>query len=291
MDISSFLTYLEHNARKSKHTVSAYRRDLLLWQKFVEDLELTAQSALVSSKIIREHLADLRYAGLSARTVNRHLSAIKAYYNWLCRQIPDFVNPADEVDGVKASTSLPVVAPQVELNELLLNEEGEFAADQARIIVLLLYSTGIRRAELLGLKWSDVDFEAGTLRVLGKRNKQRLVPVIPQALDALKHWQNSRSIAAVSTQDYVIVNRKGEKADPKLVYRAVNSYLRTIPNMARKSPHVMRHTFATHLLNSGADLNLIKEILGHASLASTQVYTHVGIDRLKDAHRRNHPRS
>lgn len=294
MTLSSFYHTLKFEKRCSPHTVNAYQTDI---EQFVE--YLSSQYALSSpdeatQAIVRSWLAKLVDEGLTSRSINRKLSALKAYYNHQLRLGEMKTNPASRVNTLKIPKRLPVSVSKAEIHSALYSQdehETDFSIRRDHLILELLYGTGIRLSELTGLKISDVDFGSQTIKVTGKRNKQRIVPLGNKLLEVIQAYLEERNKLAETGTEEIILTDKGKKAYSVFIYRKVTRYLGEAGVKGRKSPHVLRHTFATHMLNAGADLNAIKELLGHASLAATQVYTHVSVEKLKSIYKQAHPRA
>lgn len=294
MTLASFYHTLKFEKRCSPHTVNAYQTDI---EQFVE--YLSSQYALSSpdeatQAIVRSWLAKLVDEGLTSRSINRKLSALKAYYNHQLRLGEMKTNPASRVNTLKFPKRLPVSVSKAEIHSALYSQdehETDFSIRRDHLILELLYGTGIRLSELTGLKISDVDFGSQTIKVTGKRNKQRIVPLGNKLLKVIQAYLEERNKLAETGTEEIILTDKGKKAYSVFIYRKVTRYLGEAGVKGRKSPHVLRHTFATHMLNSGADLNAIKELLGHASLAATQVYTHVSVEKLKSIYKQAHPRA
>jgi integrase/recombinase XerC len=294
MTLASFYHTLKFEKRCSPHTVNAYQTDI---EQFVE--YLSSQYALSSpdeanQAIVRSWLAKLVDEGLTSRSINRKLSALKAYYNHQLRLGEMKTNPASRVNTLKIPKRLPVSVSKAEIHSALYSQdehETDFSIRRDHLILELLYGTGIRLSELTGLKISDVDFGSQTIKVTGKRNKQRIVPLGNKLLEVIQAYLEERNKLAETGTEEIILTDKGKKAYSVFIYRKVTRYLGEAGVKGRKSPHVLRHTFATHMLNAGADLNAIKELLGHASLAATQVYTHVSVEKLKSIYKQAHPRA
>jgi integrase/recombinase XerC len=290
--IERFLQYLLTEKRFSNHTVSAYGTDI---NQFVKYLEVTFEIDdlhEVNDKIIRSWMVHLSDQGLSPRSINRKLSSLKSLYKFELKTGKIKLNPATNINGPKTEKRLPSYVEEKEMQFLFekLDFEDSFKGFRDKLILDLFYQTGIRLSELRNIKIKDIDFSKKTLKVLGKRNKERLIPLHDKTLLLLSNYILLRSKEVILSQPFLILNNKGEQAGKKFVYRCVNSYLSKVTDNTKKSPHVIRHTFATHMLNRGADLNTIKELLGHANLAATQVYTHNSINKLKTVYKLAHPK-
>lgn len=293
--LSSFMSYLEYEKRYSLHTCSAYRVDLEQFLDFVNNDFGVEEVKTISEQMIRTWLASLMDEGLASKSINRKTSSVKSFFKYLSRQGLISKNPSLKIQGPKQNKRLPVFIEESKM-ELITNielDETSFVGFRDQLIVELFYSTGIRRAELINLSLSQIDFNLGQIKVLGKRNKERILPLLPHLLSSIEKFMalREKQFEEASKTEWLFLTEKGKKMYPKLVYRIVNSYLSTVSTQDKKSPHVLRHTFATHMLNNGADLNAVKELLGHASLAATQVYTHNTIEKLKKVYQQAHPKA
>lgn len=294
MDLSSFHQYLQYEKRYSKLTIAAYEHDLLQFSEFLKttyDLENLLDSR---HAFVRSWLVSLMEAGTGTRSINRKLSALKTFFRFNMKMGAISHNPMAKVIAPKIPGRLPVFinASQIEFLWRHFDFGEGFSGTRNRLIMELFYGTGMRRAELLQLTDKSVDFNRQTIRVLGKGNKERIIPFNPHLQELIDAYITMRN-NAFNKSDFqaLIVTDKGETMNPRKVYAIVNSILRQVTTIEKKSPHVLRHTFATHLLNNGAEISAIKELLGHASLAATQVYTHNTIDKLKDIYRKAHPKA
>jgi integrase/recombinase XerC len=290
--IKSFIQYLLTEKRFSQHTVDAYSTDI---NQFAEYLEITFEIDdlhEVTDKMIRSWMVHLSDQGLLPRSINRKLSSLKSLYKFELKSGKIIVNPAANINGPKTKKRLPSFVEEKEMQFLFekLDFEDSFKGFRDKLILDLFYQTGMRLSELRNIKVIDIDFSKKMLKVLGKRNKERLIPLHDHTLLLISNYILLRSKEVKSSQHFLILNNKGEQAGKKFVYRCVNSYLSKVTDNTKKSPHVIRHTFATHMLNRGADLNTIKELLGHANLAATQIYTHNSINKLKTVYKLAHPK-
>ena len=292
MPINSFLEYLSFEKKYSIHTITAYKKDLTSFQEFSLDSFNDSDISKVSYSQIRSWIVSLVDSGISNRTVNRKVSSLKTFYKYLQKSKQSVENPLAKHKALKVSHRVQVPFSKNEIDSVLenLNDGLDFFKLRNKIIIELLYSTGMRRNELIHLTLKDIDFSNKTLKVLGKRNKERLIPLLNSGVVSLKDYIIQREQQEV-VSDFVFFTNKGNKLYPSLVYRIINEYFGTVTTKLKKSPHVLRHSFATHLLNEGADLNSVKELLGHSSLASTQVYTHSSLGKLKEVYNQAHPRS
>jgi len=289
-----FIDYLALEKNYSKHTVAAYLKDLTFFANYLlEDYE-TKDISQVSYPMIRSWIVLLVGQGKSNRTVNRKMSSLKAYFKFLLKTKQIEVDPMVKHRALKTSSKVQVPFSIEEINEVmrLLEQQEGFEGARDHFMVSLFYATGMRRAELVDLRLEDFDWSMGVVKVRGKRQKERLIPLL-QSLEPL--YQNyiaeRRKLQSIIDAPYLLLSQKGVKIYPELVYRLINNYFSKVSKKIKRSPHILRHSFATHLLDEGADLNAVKELLGHASLSSTQVYTHNSIAKLKQAHARAHPRN
>ncbi len=293
MNEEAFFGYLSNERRYSEHTVRAYRTDLAQFRGFLEVVYNMSDLTEVRDQMVRSWIISLMNEDYEARSVQRKATSLKTYYKFLLREGHIGKNPTVQLQTPKVRKRLPVVVPEEHMGHLLdqrFFEEG-FEGTRDRLIILLLYHTGIRRAELIGLQERDVDLGRAQLKVLGKGGKERIIPVQTELAEAITAYrlERGRLDPAVEAGE-ILVTQKGKKLYPKLVYRVVNRYLSYVSSVEKRSPHVLRHSFATHLLNAGAELSAIRELLGHASLSATQVYTHHSADQLKKVYNQAHPR-
>jgi len=295
MTTDRFLDYIAYEKRYSQHTITAYRSDLEQFFSF-----LTLQYKLddinkVDHQVVRSWIVSLMEEGDTSRTVNRKITTLKTYFKFLIKEGIITENPMSRVIAPKTSHRLPAFVEQESMDTLFnkVNFGEGYPASRDRMIMELFYSTGMRLSELIGLKEDDVDFVKNVLKVTGKRNKQRLIPFSNNLSVMVRDYieMKRKAFTGETQADYLFLTNKGEKLYPRMVNRLVHQYLDQVTTISKRSPHVIRHTFATHMLNNGADLNAIKEILGHANLAATQVYTHNTIEKLKSIYKQAHPRA
>ncbi|MCH5329051.1 MAG: tyrosine recombinase XerC [Coprobacter sp.] len=293
MLIESFLRYIRYEKNYSFHTVLSYKNDLFQFRDFVTAETGTFAPQRVDRDLVRNWVVALVEAGETARTVSRKVSALRSFFKYLVvrKEVSD--TPVRDIQLPKIRKRLPSFVKQDEM-DLLLDEvdfgDG-FSAVRDRLIIAVFYSTGIRRAELIGLKDVDVDTGAATMKVTGKRNKQRIIPFGGELASLIDEYRTVRArTVGGGTADF-FVRETGEPLYPQLVYRVVTRYLEAVCSLNKKSPHVLRHTFASAMLNNGAELNSVKELLGHSSLASTEVYTHITFEELKKSYKQAHPRA
>ena len=287
MHKEKFLHYLLHEKRYSRHTIKSYETDLHQFFLFLADEFQVSSAKKVTFQLVRSWIATLLNNNISARSVNRKITTLKTYFRFLMNEDVIKVSPMQKIIGPKTPKKLAVFVEEIKMDELLNKVEfGEGdLAERDRLILELFYFTGIRLSELVNLKKSDIDFFNSTICVLGKRNKERLIPITPYVLDKIKTVNSSNN------SDFLFVSKKGTQISAKQVYRLVKKYLGMVTSLDKKSPHILRHTFATHMLNNGADINAVKELLGHANLSATEVYTHNTIDKLKTVYKQAHPRA
>ena len=293
-NLKSFLEYLQLEKNYSKHTVTAYGNDLLFFQEFLKnnfDQELLEN---VNYSMIRSWIVSMVDAGVSNSSINRKISSLKAFYKFLLKTKQIETSPLLKHKSLKTPKKLQIPFSENELDMVLNNLKfpDGYEGIRDKLIIDLFYTTGVRRIELINLKMQNVDLQNATLKVLGKRNKERILPIVPILANQIKVYLSERAkLEVVTDSDYFFLLLKGVKLNDSFVYRLINYYFSHVSEKVKKSPHILRHTFATHLLNNGADLNSVKELLGHASIASTQVYTHSSLSELKKIYGQAHPRN
>ena len=292
MPIDSFLNYLTLEKKYSKHTAIAYQNDLNSFQIFCNNEYGEESIILANYAQIRTWIVSLVNDKISNRTINRKISSLKSFYKFLQKTQQIEINPLVKHQALKVAKQIQVPFSEREILDVLnsVDEICNFESIRNKLIVELFYSTGIRRSELINLKTSSIDFSNETVKVFGKRNKERYIPLIKPTLKSLIKYIEFRSNIETK-ESYLFLTKKGKKIYDTLVYRIINNYFSSVSSKVKKSPHIIRHSFATHLLNEGADLNAVKELLGHSSLASTQVYTHSSLGKLKEVYNQAHPRS
>jgi integrase/recombinase XerC len=290
--LNDFFRYLKFEKRYSANTVTAYQKDLEQFFDFCASSYDISEATEISHFHIRTWLASLKDEQQKARTINRKLSSLNSFYKFLLRKQLVTKNPVRQMHAMRLPERLPAYLKEQETETLLGETEfsDDFKGRTERLICELLYQTGIRRSELIGLKDGDVEWSLNQIRVLGKGNKERLIPVNSVLLDSIRDYISTRNEQFEMGTATLLVTESGEPIYAGFVYRTVNKYLAQVTTNPKKSPHIMRHTFATHLLNNGANIQAIKELLGHSSLAATQVYAHNNIEKLKEIHKLNHPR-
>ncbi|WP_298897377.1 tyrosine-type recombinase/integrase [uncultured Psychroserpens sp.] len=294
MAFKAFSDYLLLEKNYSKLTLKAYVNDLEDFQLFITS-EFDADSIIyINYQQIRHWIVNLVESGISNRSINRKVSSLNTYYKFLIKTKSIEVNPLAKHKALKVSKKVQVPFSEVEMKQVLeaLNSAKDFEGLRNRLVIELFYATGIRRIELVQLKISDVDLSNNTLKVLGKRNKERLIPLIDSVVKTIEDYLHLRNnLETIVDNSHLFLTKKGVKIYETLVYRIINDYFSNVSTKVKRSPHILRHSFATHLLNQGANLNAVKELLGHSSLAATQVYTHNSIAELKKVYSNTHPRS
>lgn len=293
MLLNQFEDYLSLEKKYSNHTVNAYGKDLMEFREFCELEEDTPDIAKISYSVIRSWIVAMSDKGISNRTINRKVASLKAFYKYLQKIEEITVNPLAQHKALKMPKKIETPFSEIEMEEVIngIEYSNDFDGKRDRLVIQVLYTTGIRRAELINLKVRDVDLTGNSLKVLGKRNKERIVPLLSETIRYFQDYIMERNtLSVINDADFMLLTKSGNKIYETLVYRIINKYFREVSAKIKRSPHILRHTFATHLLNKGADLNSVKELLGHSSLASTQVYTHNSIAELKRVHASSHPR-
>lgn len=291
--IQQFLDYLLYEKKYSSHTALAYQKDLETFAVFIQNQFEEDKLREVNYSMIRSWIISLVDNGISNRSINRKISSLKTFYKFLLKIKQIETSPLVKHKSLKVDKKVQVPFSSKEVSEVIESFQPEvFSEFRDQLIIELLYSTGMRRAELINLKLDSVDVSGKQLKVLGKRNKERIIPLLPTVLKTFQNYLLERGeLAIINDEKYLLVTEKGNKLYDALVYRVVNNYFSRVSTKVKKSPHIIRHTFATHLLNEGADLNSVKELLGHSSLASTQVYTHNSISELSKVYLNAHPRN
>ena len=292
--IQSFQDYLKFERRYSPHTLTSYTTDLIDFFDYLESHFDIVDVKAINSGFIRSWLAGLKEKGLTSKSVNRKISSLKSFFKYLLKTGEIENSPMSSVISPKISKRLPVFMKEEDTKKLVLalNQSAEdWKSLNAKMLITIFYATGMRLSELINLKEKQIDFSRGHIKVLGKGNKERIIPVSKEVIEVIGEYQQLKRRDFVGTEDYLLITEKGNKLYPRYAWQLVNQVLGQASTLDKKSPHVLRHTFATHLMNNGADLNAVKELLGHSSLASTQVYTHNTIAKLKDIHKKAHPKA
>jgi integrase/recombinase XerC len=294
-EIQSFLDYLKFEKRYSVHTIRSYQDDLL---QFLDYIKKDYGELLITKTdhvIVRSWLAQLKENSISAKSINRKISSLKSFFKYHLKIATISQSPMGKIISPKVSKRLPVFIKEEDTDRLITASHSateDWKSLNTHLLVSLFYGTGMRLSELINLKENQVDFSKRQLKILGKGNKERIIPVTNELLKTVKEYIQNKKKEFESTANTLLITEKGKKMYPKYAYLLVNAVLNSnIKTLDKKSPHVLRHTFATHLMNNGANLNAVKELLGHSSLAATQVYTHNTIEKLKNVHKKAHPKA
>jgi integrase/recombinase XerC len=285
---------LNFEKKCSSHTLLAYEKDIASFERYIQQEYDENDLANVSYSLVRSWIVSLVDRGIANRSINRKISSLNTYYKFLIKTAVIEENPLAKHRALKVSKNIQVPFSEEEVCKVLelFSEANDFESLRNKAIVELFYSTGMRRAELIGLKVVDVSFVKATVKILGKRNKERIVPLLPSVLKTINDYLVFRNeVKDAEDLDFIFLTSKGKQLYPTLIYRVITTYFEKFSAKVKRSPHILRHSFATHLLNQGAELNAVKELLGHSSLASTQVYTHNDIAKLKDVYKTAHPRN
>lgn len=290
----NFLKHLEVEKRYSPHTLTAYQEDLHQFFGFLAKTFEISDPAEVKHVHLRNWVAELVEAGIKPRSVNRKMACLKSYFKFLLVRGIISQNPANRLKPLKTEKALPTFVKEGDMSRLLdqINFSNDFSGFRDKLIVEMLYGTGIRLSELIGLKTRDFNVYDQTIKVLGKRNKERVIPISHSLVHISKSYLKAKTdMWGNESQEYLLVTDKGDKLYPAFVQRKIKNYLSLVTTLSKRSPHVLRHTYATHLLDHGAELNAVKDLLGHTSLAATQVYTHNSIDKLRKVFEKAHPKA
>ena len=291
----SFIDYLEHTKRASRHTVLAYQKDLEQFQEFLDTAFEISDLTLAGHTEIRAWIVDQVDSDLAATTVNRKIATLRSFYKFLLRNGSIKKDPTYKLQALKKPKRLPEFVQEVTMGQVLdeLQYTPDFDGQRDRMVMEFLYLTGVRLSELLALKWRDISLSANTVKVLGKRKKERIIPLTNHLSKNIISYKKEfeKTFSNMESSDYFIVTIDREQAYPMKIYRIVRKYLDLFAQTTKRSPHLLRHTFATHLLNKGADLNAVKDLLGHSSLAATRVYTHNSMEKLKAVFDQAHPKA
>jgi integrase/recombinase XerC len=288
----SFIDYLKFEKRYSVHTIDAYREDLEQFFAFIEVRFEETELKDISTPFVRSWLASLKEHKLTSKSINRKISSLKSFFKYQLRTGGLEKSPMAGIISPKSGRRLPVYVEEKDMR--LLMEHVEFPADWLgmtdRLLIRMFYNTGVRLSELVNLKNGQLDLDASTMRVLGKGNKERMIPLSATLIEEIRGYQKEKQESGRDLPETLFVNAKGKPLYVQYAYMAVKKWLSLVTTIDKKSPHVLRHSFATHLMNHGADLNAVKELLGHSSLAATQLYTHNSIEKLREVHKKTHPR-
>ena len=288
MYIDNFQEYISVEKRFSKNTVISYLQDLNQFFKFLSSEYNVSNNTEINFHLVRHWITRLLENGLEASSVNRKISTLKTYFRFLEREGYVKENPMFKIISPKAKKRLPIFLEEEKINNLLddIKFESGFKGQRDKLIIELFYLTGMRLSELINIKIKDLNFNNFEVKVIGKRKKERIIPLSDKIIKSIKMIIDNKN-----SEDYLFTNTKGDKLYNKMIYRVVIKYIGKVSSMKKKSPHILRHTFATHMLNNGADINAIKELLGHSNLSATQVYTHNTIEKLKKIYHQSHPRA
>lgn len=292
--IESFLDFLKYEKRYSKHTLTSYKTDLIDFFEFLDYNFKEHSLKRINHGYIRSWLTELKAKGLTAKSINRKISGLKSFFKYQLRSGQIDVSPMSKVISPKTNKRLPVFVKESETKSILASLESnteDWRSLNKKMLISVFYSTGMRLSELIGLKEKHIDLGRGQIKVLGKGNKERIIPIVDELSKMIADYVELKKKGFGNATEFLLVTEKGKKLYPKYAYLLVKDVLAEVGTLDKTSPHVLRHSFATHLMNNGADINAVKELLGHSSLAATQVYTHNTIERLKNVHKKAHPKS
>ena len=290
MMIDRFIQHIETEKRYSALTVKAYRRDMDCFALFIKESYEIDDLAKVGTPLVKSFLVHLKEKGLSNRSINRMISTLKTFYKFCLREGIVTKSPMSGIRNLKLPKNLVKFVPESDINKVSFEKSDDYTIKRDELLFEILYQTGMRKAELIGMRDGDVDGMAMRIKVLGKRNKERFIPISREMLQMIGHYQTLRDERFEVHADRLLLNDKGEEMTPYFVYNKVHKMLEGVTSLRQKSPHVLRHTFATHLLDEGANLVAIQKLLGHSDLATTQVYAHNTIEQLKKIHKQAHPK-
>lgn len=288
--IERFVRYIQTEKRYSLHTVNAYKRDLVQFAEYAMQKYDIDNLLSVETPMIRSYIIELKENGMENRSINRKVSTLRSFYSFYLREKEIKVSPLTGIKSLKQPKELAKFVPEHDIVKISFEENDDFAVRRDELVFEILYQTGIRQAELRSIKDEDVDAVSKFIKVHGKRNKERIIPIGDDLLDKIERYQIIRDdMFSERDNPLLIVDNKGRQTSPKFIYDLIHKMLVGVTTLEQKSPHVLRHTFATHLLNRGADIRAIQKLLGHSSLSSTQIYTHNTIEKLKDVYKKAHP--
>ena len=294
MLIENFLEYLKVEKNYSVNILLAYKTDLLEFQLFIDNYNYNFKIDKANYKAIRSWIISMGNNGLSNRSINRKISSLKSFYKFLIKIESISISPLLGHTPLKQSKKIQVPFSKEEINSLLDSEyfNNDYKGVLQKTLITFFYFTGVRRIELINLKESDVNLSSLTLKVVGKGDKERVIPILPKLKESILTYQKMKSVFLIQkSTDFLFISKFGKQLTEKFVYRTVNQYFKLVSPKIKKAPHVLRHSFATHLINEGADINSVKELLGHSSLSATQVYSHTSMERIKEVFKNSHPRA
>ena len=290
----NFFEFLQFQKRYSKHTLISYKNDLASFFSFLQSQYPETPITEIKTVYVRSWMADMKDNQMSARSLNRKISSLRSFFKYLLKKEIVKSNPVNGITSPKMPKRLPQFISEIDTDKLFNEIEFSdgFKGLTEKLLMEVLYFTGIRKAELIAIKEKDVDKMGSQIKVLGKGNKERIIPLNNLLLnDLLQYTEQKKRLGICNEAANLFVSENGRQLDPKQIYNIVKKYLSKVSTIEKKSPHILRHTFATHLMNNGAELNAVKELLGHASLAATQIYTHNSIEKLKDVYKKAHPKA
>lgn len=290
----SFISFLKNEKRVSPHTVESYGNDVDQFLFYLKTDYSTVQDVSeISAQMVRSWMSSLKSHQVSSRSIRRKVSSLNAYFRFLMVSKSLEKSPMQKIALPKLEKKLPEFLPEKNIDRLFENIEYAegFQGMTHKLVLEILYQCGLRRAELLSLKVKNIDFQKNEMKVLGKRNKERIIPMGYRLSGEIQQYLTERRTLEIPDSEFLLVTEKGRELYPKYIYNVVHHYLNQVSTLHKKSPHILRHTFATHLLNNGAELNAVKELLGHANLSATQIYTHNSFEKLKSVHKKAHPKS
>ena len=288
--IDRFIRYIQTEKRYSMHTVNAYKRDLVQFSEYVMQKYEIDNLLSIETPMIRSYIIELKENGMENRSINRKVSTLRSFYSFYLREKEIKITPLTGIKSLKQPKELAKFVPEHDIVKISFEETNDFVTLRSEVVFEILYQTGIRQSELRSIKDDDVDAISKSIKVLGKRSKERIIPVGDELLEKIDKYKTVRDdFFAERDNTLLIVDNKGRQTSPKFIYDLIHKMLVGVTTIEQKSPHILRHTFATHLLNRGADIRAIQKLLGHSSLSSTQIYTHNTIEKLKDVYQKSHP--
>lgn len=293
-NIQPFLDYLKFQKRYSQHTIISYQNDLSAFYQYLQIQYNETTLGNIKATFVRSWLAEMKAGGMSAKSINRKISSLRSFFKYNIKQGKIAVSPIATITSPKISKRLPQYVEKKDIDTLFDHVEfpDNWTGRTEKLILEIFYNTGIRQSELIGLKESQVDYRNCSVKVLGKGSKERIIPVSNKLILSIKNYSAEKHTQFQNNDGvFLLINQKGKKLYPRYVYAVAKKYLSLVTTIDKRSPHILRHTFATHLTNNGAELNAVKELLGHSSLAATQVYTHNSIEKLKDVYKNAHPKA